>query len=103
MEDWFHNLDLLIVLKLMFAREKQTRDELIKLETELYTENRFFPQNNKIIEKIEKLVDAPHRKLNKGSTIYRARTIDKYYEEKIFEEFFNDISTMLKAVIPNID
>lgn len=103
MEDWFQNLDLLIVLKLMFAREKQTRDELIKLETELYAENRFFPQSNKIIEKIDKLVDAPHRKLNKGSTIYRARTIDKYYEEKIFEEFFNDISTMLNAVIPNID
>lgn len=102
MEEWFDNPNLLIIFKLLFAREKQTRDELKKLENELRTENRFFPQN-RIIDTIQKLTDAPHKKLNKGSVIYRARTIDKYREEQFFEELFNDIYVLLKEAVPDFD
>lgn len=102
MDQRIDDLCMKIILKLLCEREKQTKDELKKLEDELRTENRFFPQN-RIIEIIDKLADAPHKKLNKESIIYRARTIDKYHEEKFFNDFINDVYVMIKEVLPEFN
>lgn len=101
MDDWLQNPYMLICFKLIAMRQKQTNDALNRLEEELRKENRFFPRN-KILEKIDGLVEAPHRILQPGTTIYRARTIDKYYEEKFFAPLSNDFYTLIKEVMPDI-
>lgn len=67
MDDWLQNPYMLICFKLIAMRQKQTNDALNRLEEELRKENRFFPRN-KILEKIDGLVEAPHRILQPGTT-----------------------------------
>ena len=73
-----------------------------KLESELQTKNRFFPEN-RILKSIDGLIDAPHRILEKGTYIYRARKVDKYRENEIFKDFYKDIYSVIKEQIPDFD
>lgn len=102
MDEWIENPYIHMIFKLMFAREKQTKEQLMKLEEELCTQNRFFPQNQ-IINTIDKLIDAPHKILDERTVIYRARKIDKYEEDVFFEAFFGEIYSMIKEAIPDFD
>lgn len=100
--DFMDSPELLIIFKLLMARERQIREQLYNLESELQTKNRFFPEN-RILRSIDGLIDAPHRILEKGTYIYRARKIDKYRENEIFKNFYKDIYRVIKEQIPDFD
>lgn len=86
MDEWIENPSLHVIFKLLFERKQQIQKMLTQLEDELSTENRFFPQSA-ILRVIDDLVNAPHKKLSKGTVIYRARKIDKYNENLFLLNF----------------
>lgn len=98
--EWLEDSSLKIIFKLFYAREKYIRDELCKLEEELSNVNRFFPQD-KILDILDKMTDAPHKRLHKGDIIYRARTISKYDEQTIFAKFYEELFLVIKEVMPD--
>ncbi len=65
MDDMNKNPYAHIIFKILFARHEQTKEQLIELEEELRRINRFFP-NTTITKKIDTLIDAPHKVLEKG-------------------------------------
>lgn len=100
MDDIKENPYAQIIFKILFTRHEQTREQLIELEEELRTINRFFP-DTKITKKIDTLIDAPHKILKKGQLVYRCRLIDKFHEEDFFKSFYVDISNKIREKVPN--
>lgn len=102
MEEWYENPFALLIMKLIYAREGETSRQLEELEKELRTANRYFPKN-KIIEKIDNLINAPHKKISENTIIYRGRKIDKYKEKELFADFFENINYKIKEKIPDFN
>ena len=84
------------------VEEMQVRKWIEELENELAEKNRFFP-DGKALKLVDKLVDAPHKVLEKGTKIFRARTIDKYHEQQYFSSLRNDINRIISVHIPDFD
>lgn len=100
MKEWIDDPNVNLIFKLLYARERYTTEELNKLEEELSGVNRFFPQN-RILNMLDNMADAPHRKMQKGDIVYRARTIDKYGEQAIFSGFYEELFLLIKGVMPD--
>lgn len=89
-----------ILSKLVIARYEQTKEQLIELEDELRTVNRFFPDTI-ITRKIDTLIDAPHKVLKKGQIVYRCRLIDKFHEQDFLKGCYDDLINKIREKIPN--
>ena len=61
---------------------------------------RFFP-NTTITKKIDTLIDAPHKVLEKGQVVYRCRLIDKFHEEDFFKNFYVDLYNKIREKVPH--
>lgn len=102
MDDLLNNPWIKIIYKISMVEEMQVRKWIEELENELAEKNRFFP-DGKVLKLVDKLVDAPHKVLEKGTKIFRARTIDKYHEQQYFSSLRNDINRIISVHIPDFD
>lgn len=102
MEEWLNNPYIHIIAKISCAEEYQIRKWLEELEDELRTKNRYFPQN-KILNCIDTLCENSYRIIKKGTVLYRARTINKYQENRLFESFMEDAERLIKKKVPDFN
>ena len=68
MDDLLNNPWIKIIYKISMVEEMQVRKWIEELENELAEKNRFFP-DGKVLKLVDKLVDAPHKVLEKGTKI----------------------------------
>lgn len=92
--------DELALLLLFMEMQMRTREELLALEEELRTGNRFFP-NSDITESLDELVPLCSRVMDAGTKLYRARTIDKYHEVHYTEPIMGALITALGKYLPD--
>lgn len=102
MENLKENPWIYVISKILSTEEQHVRSWLNELENELSQENRFFP-DGKILKLIDKLTTGPHKTLNAGAVMYRARTIDKYHENQFFEKIVTDFNQTIVNYIPDFD
>lgn len=102
MDNLEENPWIYVISKILSAEEQHVRNWINELENELSQENRFFP-DGKILKLIDKLITGPHKVLNAGTKIYRARTIDKYRENQFFEKIVTDFNKTIVKYIPDFD